>query len=46
MSGSWWGKGDKDSTGVGYYFETPPGFAILKLYKDGGFESEYYAHEL
>jgi 3',5'-cyclic-AMP phosphodiesterase len=46
MSGFWWGKGNKDSTGPGYYFETPPGFAILKLYKDGGFESEYYAHDL
>ncbi|WP_025298714.1 metallophosphoesterase family protein [Niabella soli] len=46
MSGFWWGKGDKDSAGSGYYFETPPGFAILKLYKEGGFESEYYPHGL
>jgi len=44
MSGFWWGKGDKDSAGDGYYFETPPGYAILKLYRDGGFESVYYAH--
>lgn len=46
MSGFWWGKGDKDSAGTGYYFETPPGYAILKLYKDGGFECAYYAHGL
>lgn len=44
MSGFWWGQGDKESAGPGYYLETPPGYAILKLYKDGGFESEYIAH--
>jgi len=46
MSGYWWEQGDKDSAGPGYYLETPPGFAILKLFKDGGFESEYYPHGL
>ncbi|MBO9591797.1 MAG: metallophosphoesterase [Niabella sp.] len=44
MSGFWWGQGDKESAGPGYYLETPPGYAILKLYKNGGFESEYIAH--
>lgn len=44
MSGFWWGKGDKESTGPGYYLETPPGFAILKLYKDGSVENEYLPH--
>ena len=41
MSGFWWGKGDKESAGPGYYQETPPGYAILKLYKDGSLENEY-----
>lgn len=44
MSGFWWGKGDKDSAGEGYYLETPPGYAILKLYADGEVENEYIAH--
>ncbi len=44
MSGFWWGKGDKESAGPGYYLETPPGFAILKLYQDGTLENEYYPH--
>ena len=44
MSGFWWGKGDKDSIGEGYYKETPPGFAILKLYADGSVENNYYPH--
>ncbi|WP_295122731.1 metallophosphoesterase [uncultured Chitinophaga sp.] len=44
MSGFWWGKGDKESAGPGYYLETPPGFAILKLYEDGTVENEYLPH--
>ncbi|MCF3111185.1 metallophosphoesterase [Niabella sp. CC-SYL272] len=44
MSGFWWGQGDKESAGPGYYLETPPGYAILKLFKNGDFESEYIAH--
>lgn len=44
MSGFWWGKGDKESAGVGYYLETPPGYAILKLYADGRSENEYIPH--
>jgi len=44
MSGFWWGQGDKESAGPGYYLETPPGYAILKLYADGSIENEYYAH--
>jgi len=44
MSGFWWGKGDKESAGEGYYLETPPGYAILKLYADGEVENEYIAH--
>ncbi|WP_143307409.1 metallophosphoesterase family protein [Chitinophaga vietnamensis] len=44
MSGFWWGKGDKDSAGPGYYYETPPGFAILRLYEDGQVENEYIPH--
>jgi len=44
MSGFWWGKGDKDSAGTGYYLETPPGYAILKLYADGTIENQYIPH--
>lgn len=44
MSGFWWGKGDKDSAGPCYYLETPPGYAILKLYSYGWVENEYIAH--
>lgn len=44
MSGFWWGEGDKESAGKGYYLETPPGYAILTLYKDGTFKNEYIPH--
>ncbi|HTN05459.1 metallophosphoesterase [Agriterribacter sp.] len=44
MSGYWWGKGDEKSKGEGYYLETPPGYAILKLYSDGSVENAYYPH--
>ena len=41
MSGFWWGKGDEKSAGISYYEETPPGYAILKLYADGTVENTY-----
>ena len=44
MSGFWWGKGDAESAGPGYYLETPPGYAILDLYADGTVENEYFPH--
>jgi Icc protein len=44
MSGFWWGKGDAESAGVGYYLETPPGYAILSMYDDGSVENEYFPH--
>ncbi|WP_299465736.1 metallophosphoesterase [Mucilaginibacter sp.] len=44
MSGFWWGKGDKESAGPGYYLETPPGYAMLNLYEDGSVENEYFPH--
>lgn len=46
MSGFWWGKGDEKSAGPGYYLETPPGFAILRLFEDGSVTNDYYAHLL
>lgn len=45
MSGFWWGKGDAESAGPGYYMETPPGYAILKMYADGTVENEYHPHQ-
>jgi 3',5'-cyclic AMP phosphodiesterase CpdA len=45
MSGFWWGKGDKESAGEYYYQETPPGYAILKLFSDGTVENKYYPLE-
>ncbi len=44
MSGFWWGKGDAKSAGEGYYEETPPGYAILELYKDGSVNNTYIPH--
>lgn len=44
MSGFWWGKGDAESAGPGYYLETPPGFAMLELYEDGTVENKYIPH--
>jgi hypothetical protein len=44
MSGFWWGEGDKESAGKGYYLETPPGYAILDLYEDGTIVNEYFPH--
>lgn len=43
LSGYWWGKGDKGSAADFYYQETPPGYAILKLYEDGRVENQYYS---
>ncbi|SDT63341.1 Calcineurin-like phosphoesterase [Mucilaginibacter mallensis] len=44
MSGFWWGKGDAESAGPGYYLETPPGYAMLELYEDGTVENKYIPH--
>ncbi|WAC14893.1 metallophosphoesterase family protein [Dyadobacter pollutisoli] len=44
MSGFWWGKGDAESAAPNYYQETPPGFAILKLYADGTVTNTYHPH--
>ncbi|KYP15280.1 metallophosphoesterase [Flavihumibacter sp. CACIAM 22H1] len=41
MSGFWWGKGDQRSAAPYFYQETPPGYAILKLYADGTLENTY-----
>lgn len=41
MSGFWWGKGDEKSAQPYYYQETPPGYAIIKLYDDGTLENKY-----
>jgi 3',5'-cyclic AMP phosphodiesterase CpdA len=43
LSGFWWGDGDSESAGKQYYLETPPGYAILKLFKDGSVENEYFS---
>lgn len=45
MSGFWWGKGDAKSAASYYYQETPPGYALLKLYADGTVENEYLPYQ-
>lgn len=44
VSGFWWGKGDENSASPGYYFETPPGYAILDLHSDGTVQNKYIAY--
>ncbi|ANH83028.1 metallophosphoesterase [Niabella ginsenosidivorans] len=44
MSGFWWGRGDQESAGPGYYLETPPGYAVLKLFTGGRVENQYIPH--
>lgn len=44
LSGFWWGDGNENSAGKGYYLETPPGFTIIELYKDGRFNNQYHPH--
>lgn len=44
MSGFWWEEGDKNSAGKYYYLQTPPGYAIIDLYKDGTVVNTYYHH--
>jgi Icc protein len=44
VSGFWWGIGDAESAGPNYYQETPPGYAILKLYADGTVTNTYFPH--
>lgn len=46
MSGYWWGKGDKESAGTGYYLETPQGYALLNFYEEGKVTNEYVPHLL
>ncbi|GAB3652408.1 hypothetical protein GCM10028791_21910 [Echinicola sediminis] len=43
MSGYWWGEGDERSALAYYYQETPPGYAIIKLYDDGSLENTYHS---
>lgn len=44
VSGFWWENGDAESAGPNYYQETPPGYAILKLYADGEVTNTYFPH--
>jgi 3',5'-cyclic AMP phosphodiesterase CpdA len=41
MSGFWWEPGDKNSAGPSWYYQTPPGYAIINLYEDGRIDNEY-----
>lgn len=45
MSGFWWGEGDKESAGKGYYKQTPPGYAIIDLFDDGSVYNQYIPHK-
>ncbi len=42
MSGFWWEPGDKNSAGPSWYYQTPPGYAIINLYGDGTMDNEYF----
>lgn len=42
MSGFWWEPGDKNSAAPGWYYQTPPGYAMITLYEDGTLENEYF----
>lgn len=44
ISGFWWGEGDKDSAQKYWYHQTPPGYTIIDLYKDGSMSNIYYPH--
>ncbi|MBN9380709.1 MAG: metallophosphoesterase [Chitinophagaceae bacterium] len=44
LSGFWWEEGDKDSAGKYWVQQTPPGYAIIDLYEDGGVENRYIPH--
>ena len=42
VSGSWWGGADKAQKS--WYHQTPPGYTIIDLYKDGSMSNIYYPH--
>ncbi len=44
LSGYWWEEGDDKSVGKYWYKETPPGYAIIKLFDNGAVENVYYPH--
>ena len=44
VSGFWWEDGNQDSAQTYWYHQTPPGYAIIDLYKDGSMSNRYYAH--
>lgn len=44
MSGFWWEEGDKNSAAKYFYLQTPPGYAIIDLYKDGTVLNNYHPH--
>lgn len=44
LSGFWWEDGDKNSAAKYYYLQTPPGYAIIDLYKDGTVVNTYHPH--
>jgi len=44
LSGFWWGEGDKESAGKGWYHETPPGYSIIDFFEDGSINNTYYPH--
>jgi 3',5'-cyclic-AMP phosphodiesterase len=44
-SGFWWGEGNEQSAGNGYYRETPPGYAMLNFYENGDVACRYHPHD-
>ncbi len=44
LSGFWWEDGNEKSKGKYWVKETPPGYAIIKLFEDGTVENTYHPH--
>tara|TARA_R110002073_G_scaffold336208_1_gene530999 strand:- start:147972 stop:148907 length:936 start_codon:yes stop_codon:yes gene_type:complete len=44
LSGAWWEEGDENSAQKHWYYQTPPGYAIIDLFEDGTMLNSYFPH--